>query len=371
MADRSAHLRGGTAGRISEMNQTLWQIASSLNSRFIGHDRRTRFRDLAKVAPGQRSAASKIINFYSSVDNIGNFTPVLGIRDMIGVETDTWNIHDRGLDFDFVNRQYACAIIGGAGLLDSGFLPFWQKFARDCRIPTIIWGVGVCAPDSAVEKGVDPAVFRLAAAKCDLINVRDDLTAEYYSLKGPSITPCPTIAYTQRFLAAPVARSRVLHASHDQLVSRSERDALRETLAAALGPVDFTDNIQRPLRGIEDIVSKYNRSRLVVTTRLHGAIIAYGLGVPYLALARDEKLRAFHRLYGNGRLVETVQEIGRAVKTEARCERPVRYDDVRQFGQRVDEWLRSVGAHWTDSHFRSIAPKTAPKDTNDQQHSPE
>ena len=346
-AGRPVRVRGRArpAGRADfDMNQTLWHIASSLNSRFIGHDRRTRFRDLAKIPVTGRSAASRIINFYSSVDNIGNFTPVLGIRQMLGLETDTWNIHDRGLDFDFVNRHYACAIIGGAGLLDTGFLPFWEKFERECRIPAVVWGVGVCAPDSAAEKGVDPAVFRRAAAKCDLINVRDDLTAEYYGLQDPSITPCPTIVYTEPMLRNAPARTRVLYASHEQLVSRSERDALRETLTAALGHVDFTDNIQRPLRGIEDIVAKYQRSRLVVTTRLHGAIIAYGLGVPYLALARDEKLRAFHRLYGNGRLVETVEDIGRAVKTDVRCDQPVRFEEVKQFGHRVSAWLRSVGA---------------------------
>jgi len=327
----------------SSMNQTLWQLASSLNSRFVHHDRRTRFRDLARIPAQERSAASKIINFYSSVDNIGNFTPVLGIRQMIGRDTDTWNIHDRSLDFDFINRHYACAIIGGAGLLDAGFLPFWDKFARECRIPTVIWGIGVCAPDTTAQKGVDQSTVREAAAKCDLINVRDDLTADFYGFTDASITPCPTIVYT-----APTASSRnrgdVLYASHEHLVSRSERDALRETLTTALGRIDFTDNIQRPLRGIEDIVAKYRRSRLVITTRLHGAIIAYGLGVPYLALARDQKLRAFHRLYGNGRLVETVEDVRGSLSFDVRCDQGVRSDEVNQFGQRVNAWLQSVGA---------------------------
>ena len=325
------------------MNQTLWHIASSLNSRFVHHDRRTRFRDLERIPAQERSARSRIINFYSSVDNIGNFTPVLGIRQVIGRETDTWNIHDRSLDFDFINRRYACAIIGGAGLFDAGFFPFWDKFARECRIPTVIWGVGVCAPDTAVQKGVDRSTVREAAAKCDLINVRDDLTADFYGFADASITPCPTIVYT----ASPTtARKRggVLYASHEHLVARSERDALREMLTTTLGRIDFTDNIQRPLRGIEDIVAKYRRSRLVVTTRLHGAIIAYGLGVPYLALARDQKLRAFHRLYGNGRLVETVEDVRNSVSVDGCCDQRVRSDEVRHFGQHVNVWLRSVGA---------------------------
>lgn len=326
------------------MNQTLWQIASSLNSHFIGHDRRTRFRDLARIAPAERSASTRVINFYSSVDNIGNFTPVLGIRQMIGSEPDTWNIHDRTLDFDFINRHYTCAIIGGAGLLDSGFTPFWETFARECRIPAVIWGVGVCAPDAAAEKGVSPDVFARAVVKCDLVNVRDDVTANFYQLTAPSITPCPTIVYTKSFVGARNPRGKVLYASHEHLVSKDERDALRETLEQAVGRVEFTDNIQRPLRGIEDIVLSYAKSRLVVTTRLHGAIIAYGLGVPYIALARDEKLRAFHRLYGNGLLVETVKDVRTAVDRVVPCNRRILEQEVRAFGDRVRGWLKSVGA---------------------------
>jgi polysaccharide pyruvyl transferase WcaK-like protein len=47
----------------------------------------------------------------------------------------------------------------------------------------------------------------------------------------------------------------------------------------------------------------------VVTSRLHGAIIAYGLGLPYVALAGDEKLREFHRLFGGGQLVNSAAEL--------------------------------------------------------------
>ena len=113
---------------------------NGVNSRFVGADRRVRFRDLARIPHERRQAATKILNFYSAVGNIGNYLPVLGIRKMLGCEPDTWNMHDRTIDFEFINRQYRCVVIGGAGLLDKGFEPFWSTFSRDCRLPTIIWG---------------------------------------------------------------------------------------------------------------------------------------------------------------------------------------------------------------------------------------
>jgi hypothetical protein len=327
------------------MHQTLWRIASSLNSRFFRLDRRISFRDLAQIAPSQRTAETRIINFYSSVGNIGNFTPVLGIRQMLGSQPDTWNIHDRSMDFEFINRHYSCAIIGGAGLLDRGFDPFWDKFARECTIPAVIWGVGMCAPDAVAEKGVDREVFARAAAKCDLINVRDDLTANHYRLGSASITPCPTIVYVEKFLGARRRPGPVLYSSHTQLVSGAESDAIHQCLTTALGRIEFTDNIQRPLRGLEDIIrSAYCRTNLVVTTRLHGAIIAYGLGIPYIALARDEKVRAFHRLYGNGLITETIGELQAALTAPVSCTRRIEYDEVKQFAQQIKAWLTTVPA---------------------------
>ena len=326
--------------RMLPRNRIARRVLNAVNSRFLRIDRRTTFRDLARIDPSQRRAASPVINFYSSVHNIGNYLPLLGIHGMLGADPDVWNIHHKGLDFEFVNRNYRAAIIGGAGLLERGFEPFWERFARECRIPAIVWGVGTCAPDRNGSKGVDPSIFARAAPKCALINVRDDLTAEYYGLRDASITPCPTIVYVEHFLqASPKRDGFILYASHEELLDRQEKDLIHERLRSSLGEFRMTDNIQRPLEGLEDIIRNYYcRSRLVITTRLHGAIIAYGLGIPYVAIPRDEKLRAFHRLYGNGRLLEDTTLLREAVEAPIAADRKIqvrRSPCVRPAGQRM------------------------------------
>jgi polysaccharide pyruvyl transferase WcaK-like protein len=68
--------------------------------------------------------------------------------------------------------------------------------------------------------------------------------------------------------------------------------------------------VQTPEQGLEDIIRNYYcRSELVIATRLHGAITAYGLGIPYLALPGDEKVREFHRLFGGGKLFNNMDEL--------------------------------------------------------------
>jgi len=306
-------------------------------------DRRTRFRDLARLAPEHRSAHCPIVQFYSPDNNIGNFTPVLGIRTMIGRDTDTWSMHDRGVDFDFINANYRCAIIGGAGLLHGVFEPFWRAMADRCRIPTIIWGVGVCIPD-----GQNPIVARdvvaRVAGRCELINVRDDLTADTYGLRSADISACPTLEYCDSFRSRVVRDARtLLYSSHVDLVAPEETNRLMDIARASRRTFLFTDNIQRRRFGLRDIVLKrYCPAGLVVTTRLHGSIIAHGLGIPYIAVARDEKIRRFNALYGNGACVDSSDDL-KAVLAGAppAVTNSQALHAVRAFGRRAAAWVNA------------------------------
>lgn len=327
-------------GQVADRSRRGWGLRGWLE-RLVGLDRRCRFHDLARVAPAHRRACSPVIEFYSSSNNIGNFTPVLGIQRMLGLAPDTWTMHDRALDFDFVNRNYACAIIGGAGLLHGAFQPFWEAFAERCRIPVIIWGVGVCLPDGE-ESAVDRETVRRIAARCDLINIRDELTRDYYGLAQADISACPTLAYLEplRSLVRPEP-GRVLYSSHEEMVRGEETRRFVETARKACRELVFTDNIQRKREGVEDIIRRhYCRSELVVTTRLHGAIIAHGLGIPYVAVARDAKVRDFVRLYGNGACVETDEQLGAALAAgRPAIDRTGALEAVLAFGRRARAWV--------------------------------
>lgn len=328
---------------------------NAIARRCFNYDRRRIFYDVSKIASMDRRAASPVIQFYSSVDNIGNLLPVLGIREMIGRRTDVWCAHDDDIDFDFINRHYKCAIIGGAGLLHSAFQAFWSRLARECRLPVIIWGIGPCMPDDERAGKVDQRDVARVAERCDLINLRDDLAIERYDLKEAHLSACPTIVHLRHYERCPRDTDDLpLFASHSGLVKDSEARMLQRVVRRVLGRIRWTDNVQQRYFGLADIISRYYcRSRLVVTTRLHGAIIAYGLGIPYVIIPRDEKLRAFCRLYGNGISVDCAAELDAALRNRSTdAFGRIAIAPVLEFGRLARDWVESICGSEPDAGCR-------------------
>lgn len=312
---------------------------------FVKYDRRCKFYDLSKIEPDRRKANYPILCIYSAFDNIGNYLPLLGISKMIPFKTDAWNIHDKRIDFNFINEYYKGIIIAGAGLLHGCFEHFWKRIPHECKLPIVVWGVGVCLPDkkpnSAVKKDIAMKVFK----KCDLINVRDRLTRDYYNLENANVTPCPTVVYLKDYIEK-VSRSSqtILFSSHEQLLSISEIVRIKNKIANFTKNFEYTNNIQNIFLGLNDIILRfYCKSYLVVSTRLHGAIIARGLGIPYIAIPRDEKVRAFCREYSGGIMIEDIDELESVLINEnLALVKPINTDSILRFGEKVCNWIRTI-----------------------------
>lgn len=306
-------------------------------------DRRLRFRDLSGIPANHRRPATPLIQFYSSNDNIGNYTPVLGSQQMLGLAPDTWCVHRRPIDFDFINRHYKGIIIGGAGLLDPVFGPFWRELHQYARLPTIIWGVGGCWPPDRQMSEEDRRIIAEFGERCDLINVRDTLTAEYYGFRSAHVAPCPTIVWLEQFRSM-VCGGATLVADHHHLVPAEDLEKISTAVRSHAEDVLWTRNVQEPRFGLMDILRKrYCRASRVVTTRLHGAIIGYGLGVPYIALSWDEKVRAFHAEWGGGELVD-IDQLPDALShpPEPPANLPESDRRVREFGQEARAWMQGL-----------------------------
>jgi len=278
-------------------------------------DRQMLFRNMQLLAPGDEGARSRVTQFISTNANIGNYMPVKAIQNMLGEETDVWNMHGP-IDWDFVNSNYKAAVIGGAGLLAKVFNKFWVDCAANCKIPIIVWGLGTCIVDglSLEDTTCDIEPVRSIFERALMVNVRDELTADLYGGKirdGISITACPTISYLRAFEVKPEPKTLTLSV-HPELIDEQTHDRIQEICEAAGYTVLLTKNVQTPEEGLEDIIRNYYcRSELVVSTRLHGAITAYGLGIPYLALPGDEKVREFQRLFGGGHLFDNTDGLAK------------------------------------------------------------
>ncbi|MCK5539274.1 MAG: polysaccharide pyruvyl transferase family protein, partial [Bacteroidales bacterium] len=219
------------------------------------------------------------------------------------------------IDFDFINNHYKAAIIGGAGLLYNCFETFWVRFANECKLEYILWGVGGCYPDGERNPSVSPNVIKSTSSRLRLINVRDNLTAILYDFHNPYITACPSIFYLNKYLKNKKKNpDSILYCHHNQLFNEIESIRIREIISNFDKNYLYTDNIQTNDQGFYDILNLFLYSKLVITTRLHGAIIAYGLGIPYIAIPRDKKLREFCNLFGNGILIEDINKLYSAIE---------------------------------------------------------
>jgi hypothetical protein len=327
-------------------------IPSRLRGRWF--DRRIAFRDLSGVPAQHRRARTNLVHIYSAANNIGNYLPVLGIWDLMGDEYDTWNAHDSAIDFDFINQNYGGVIIGGAGLLHRAFEGFWRRFITQCEIPAVTWGVGTCIKDSERElrtddRSVSMSVGREALSKCVLVSLRDPMTVDWYGIGPAHIAACPTIHYLASHQSRQRTRrgaqgDRVLFSSHPSLVGESETDRIVERARTIWPDLSVTNNMQRRRAGLHDIIEQYRSSSLVVSTRLHGAIIAFGLDLPYIAIARDDKIRSFATYYGGGVVLESDDDLRGAVEDARSAERRASsLSEVREFADTARAWASSLG----------------------------
>ncbi len=321
--------------------------------RNIGFDKWTFFNDLSVVSPRRRSSHGSTLNFYSAANNIGNFLPVMAIHQQLGENLDCWNMHDPHIDYDFINRNYKSIVIGGAGLLHPVFESFWSRFSKECKLPFIIWGVGGCYPDNIGDEkfaglssdGVFSNGMIGAFEKAELINVRDFITAERIGRTNVSITACPTLILLKNYRSTSVQgkkMSEVVYAPHSGLVTAKENSQLMEILNSKYPDIFFTENKQSLMFGLWDLIDAYCWADLVVTSRLHGAIIAWSLGTPFLALARDEKLDGFKEFAGVDRSVfRNVNELTARFEAGEVYDTDKFYADALSFAGHARTWCNA------------------------------
>jgi hypothetical protein len=308
--------------------------------RYFGQSMTT-FNDISKKG-SVPEAKSSTLQFYSANRNIGNYTPVLGIQDMLGKNLDTWNIHRKPVDWDFVHRNYQSVIVGGAGLLHKIFEDFWHDLDQHCRLPIVVWGVGVCLPHNDGPGGVSRPVVQRVFERSIISNVRDELTRDFYELdENIDISMCPTIhfiASKYQVAAKKGEVKKILHSHHSELEPESTTPFIKSLIQGQNWSYSFTKNVESEKNILPSILQRYRDCDAVITTRLHGAIIAYSYQRPYIALSFDPKIDAFSSLYGGGGLVRSIEEL------HERLQAPLNFDlskyalelsKVRQFGVRA------------------------------------
>jgi polysaccharide pyruvyl transferase WcaK-like protein len=200
--------------------------------------------------------------------------------------------------------------IGGGGLFMDYFAPFWLGL-RDLapRVELCIWGVGYC--DLKSEPSHPPLdVVRDIVRASSLCVVRDDLTRNYLGadVVAPPV-PCPSMAVVD---PSPGGWG-ILHVDNYTTVGAAVfdyMDAVCREFAESTGrPYRRTNNRINHETELARILALYEAADLVVSSALHGCIIAVAMGKPVRAVSGDRKIEAFMNAAGLGKWVLDVADV--------------------------------------------------------------
>lgn len=248
-----------------------------------------------------------IYHVFANRSNIGDWLSAKGIQKLLSPLEITECLCDVPF-IDETMQQLAAAtekdliVIGGGGLLMDYFIPFWEAFQPVAeRLPFCIWGIGYC--DLKLEHSLPPGnLITGIINKSKLSIVRDELTRSYLpncNLSEP--VPCPSIHVIDR---VSITGKDILHV--DNYTTAGE--AAYEAMCAA--GKDFanqhkityhqTNNriTKDSEKEMEQILSLYRRSGYVLSSALHGCIIAVAMGLKVLAVSGDRKIEGFMESVG-------------------------------------------------------------------------
>jgi polysaccharide pyruvyl transferase WcaK-like protein len=292
-----------------------------------------------------------IHHVFANRSNAGDWLSARGIQSQLA----PWTIQEHLCDAPFVSETLAALgqaserdfiVIGGGGLFMDYFVPFWEGFHNlAARVPFAIWGTGYC--DMKRETSQPPAALMEGIVRqARLCIVRDELTRRHLASCGlPAPVPCPT------FLAVPTSsqppKRRLLHVDHYDNVGADVYERMvrvGEDYSVRTGRSYRQTNNLLPsgdAAALDRILRLYASADLILTSRLHGCILALAIGRPVLAVSADHKVESFMTAAG---LSDWVLDLDDLAELPQRLERLPEQHAPVEFVMRVRDQNRRVGA---------------------------
>jgi polysaccharide pyruvyl transferase WcaK-like protein len=261
-----------------------------------------------------------IYHVFANRSNIGDWLSARGIQKLLSPLEITECLCDVPF-IDETMQQLASAtekdliVIGGGGLLMDYFTPFWEAFQPvAARVPFTIWGIGYC--DLKLEYTLPPGnLITSIINKSKLCIVRDELTRSHLpncNLYEP--IPCPSINVIDR---VSIIGKDILHVdnyttagevAYEAMCTAGKDFANQHKITYRQTNNRITKDSEKEL---QQILSLYRQSGYVLSSALHGCIIAVAMGLKVLAVSGDRKIEGFMESVG---LQDWVLDIGELEK---------------------------------------------------------
>jgi polysaccharide pyruvyl transferase WcaK-like protein len=250
---------------------------------------------------------SNVVYLYAGRGNAGDYLSHLGVRSIVGLpglELLAGQPGNRELSKALVGSRfrarYRVLVIGGGGLFQECFGEFWQVILAS-GLPYAIVGVGANRlgdQRSITDAGLLETIVRRAA----FIYVRDTMTRETIAKCGVreevpvGLCPATSALFPGHWREESRSGNVLLHVVHpsDLRMAHGDLDRARESARAIARELELSyveeDNMSAD---VEAVLKRYRTARVVLSSRLHGCIISYATGIPFVPLRCDEKIEAF------------------------------------------------------------------------------
>ena len=261
-----------------------------------------------------------IYHLFANRSNIGDWLSAQGIHQLLPGE----QIEEHLCDVPFIDETMAhlsqatpedLIVIGGGGLFMDYFTPFWKRFHKAAiETPYCIWGVGCC--DWKRKPSLAPKILlEKIVSRSRLCVVRDRLTHDYLAdCRLPDPVPCPSMVVIE---PPPEAARGILHVDNFTIAGETvyhAMDACAQSFAERTGrPYRQTNN--RIEAGSEEalaaILQRYREADIVLSSALHGCIIAVAMGKKIIAVSGDRKIEGFMQAAGLSDWILDVEQVNR------------------------------------------------------------
>jgi|GEM_PF-2472659 len=258
-----------------------------------------------KVINLRRFSKSRLIYIYADRSNVGDYISSFGIQKLMnekGIELFCSPKGHAELKNTLMKAKRSgnkyFAIVGGGGLLQSVFDPFWELLLES-EIPFAVFGIGINKMSG--REMTKNFLMEKIARHSGFIVVRDDMTkselARYCDgVINVGICPSANYLYPNYWQANAVNNKILLHAVHydDIRIIGGECRKISENLKKTAAKLGLIYKEQNNINSnYKHVLNDFYQSRIVVSSRLHGCIISYCMGIPFIALQCDNKIDAF------------------------------------------------------------------------------
>ncbi len=252
----------------------------------------------------------RVVYIYANKRNVGDYISHKGIRLLIGHSgVDLYCSKAWISEFEkYINKAHdsqKVAVIGGGGLLQPAFEDFWEKLLSS-KIKFYCIGIGINFMNG--RPLLKEELLREIVSRSEMCIVRDNFTFNKLSnllgecsLSKLRLTACPSINFVNYLkknnrLKQKAAQKTLVHVFHpsDLRLIGANIELIRQNVMAYANSRSLeyveTDNMSNDHI---NSISLINNAELVVSSRLHGCIIAFSCQKRFIPLVCDNKTREF------------------------------------------------------------------------------